>query len=355
MSDLTAQLQLRYGVEPKSPSFILEVDDRDAHLDSPISVARVLVPSWEWTKQQYKDLLNARGQRALDVLENGKQHVRLYADTSIEATIAATVLPVSIRAKPGIKTILDIDIPGNAFDGFYTDVGDFGGLAYANRPTEYVGATLPQPAPPSVEYVGTYEDQVLDEIAFENQRVAYLRHTHIRKGFHIHYVSRFVTNDGRFIRKPVWIPELAAFVLKEPATGALVINYDAPYRLYRVNYGLHSGRTLSATQYAWLQGDIAKSKLPSVRVLAIAPKAGRVASTSFEHKVFPSGADLAQMAGRDPEDAEQSTAFSEGSRTTDTVRVFDPNNESNFIDVQRIRTVTLYDENGKPFTYRYQG
>lgn len=356
MPDLSAQLRLQFGVEPAPITFSLEVDERDALLNSPVQVDQALVFNWFWSQDEFDAFY--RGKEVLKVLSNGYTHVRLYAPEDYEADLVATELPVAIKALDRFQLAKNVLQSPN-------------GVALAS---EYNRAVLnfedmtkhplavpvrirpPQPAPPSVEFVGIKETAVLDSIEFNNQRTATMRYNYVKDGFEVAYASSFVTQDGRTIDKPIWVPDLnGMFILKEPAFGALVIRYPARYRLYKVNYGLPSGMEYPALQLAWLQGDVSTFPMPPVTVLAIAQSRGRVTNTSFGKQIFPSGATLASWTLRGFEDAQNNpaTLFTESSSTIVQRQLVDANNPDNIVTVEDKKTITLVDEHGVSRTFRF--
>ena len=352
MSDLAAELRLRFGITKPPTTFALEIDERDANRNQPIKVEEFRVFGWNWSDDQFADFY--QGREILKVLENGVQHVRLYAPDRLGADLITTEPPVALKGINNIKFSPHFPTANLVAEEFnrrlfsFEDVTKLPGVSVTEvRP--------PKPAPPSVEFVGTKNDMVLDVIEFQNQRVAFQKYNYAAGGFETAYASKFVTEDGRFIERPQWVPELnGAFVLKEPASGVIIIRYLVQYHLYRVNYGMASGVEFPQVQLAWLRGDIKTFPLPPVKVLAIAPSAGRVAQASFQKVVYPNGATLSSWSTKAFEEAQEnaSTLLSERSRTTETIRIEDPDDPSNFLDVQRARSITLYDKDGRPFTYR---
>ncbi len=355
MPDLAADLLLHYGVEPAPATFALELDDRDALLNSPIEVQEARVFNWDWTREEYKDFYTQK--EILKVLSNGVQHLRLYSPPGISVDLIATEPPVAIKAlnkfnfNPNFATANAVASEFNRRLFSFQDVTKIPGVTVTQ-------ARPPKPVPPTTEFVGRKIDVVLDVIRFQNQRVAFQKYSYATGGFETAYASTFVTNDGRTIARPKWVPELGgAFVLNEPATGAIVIRYLVEYDLYKVNYGMASGIEFPEVQLAWLRGDIKTFPLPPVTVLAIAPTAGLVAEADFEKEVFPPGAYLASWETKGYQTAQQSTAtlLSENSRTVVTRRITDPADESKFIDVEDAKTITLFDSESRPYTYRFAG
>lgn len=353
MPDLVSELQLRFGIEAAQPTFTLEIDDRDAIRNSPINVEDVLVFGWSWTEEEFAAFFE--GREILKVLSNGIQYVRLYAPTGIEVNVVATEPPVALKAvdqirfNPNFQTANIVAAEYNRRLLTFQDVTKLPGVTVTQ-------ISPPTPAPPTVEYAGRKTDMVLDVIQFQNQRVAYQKYNYARGGFQTAYASTFVTNDGRTIDRPQWVPDLGgAFVLAEPATGAIVIRYLVDYDLYKINYGMASGVEFPGVQLAWLQGDIKTFPMPPVKVLAIAPTAGRVAETEFEKVVYPNGARLASWSLQGYEEAQQDAAslLTENSRQVVSRRITDPADPSKYIDVEDAKSITLYDRNGRPSTYRF--
>lgn len=353
MPDLVSELQLRFGIEAAQPTFTLEIDDRDAIRNAPINVEDVLVFGWSWTEEEFAAFYE--GREILKVLSNGIQHVRLYGPPGIEVNVVATEPPVALKAvdqirfNPNFQTANIVAAEFNQKLLTFKDVTKLPGVTVTQ-------ISPPTPAPPTVEYVGRKTDIVLDVIQFQNQRVAYQKYNYARGGFQTAYASTFVTNDGRTIDRPQWVPDLGgAFVLAEPATGAIVIRYLVEYDLYKVNYGMASGVEFPSVQLAWLRGDIKTFPMPPVKVLAIAPTAGRVAETEFEKVVYPNGATPSSWSLQGYEQTQQDTAslLTESARTVQTVRVYDPVDPTRYIDFEDTRAVTVVDKNGNPLTYRY--
>lgn len=355
MPDLVAELQLRFGVSARAPTFSLEVDDRDANRNQPVTVQDFRVFNWNWEDEQFAAFY--AGKEVLRVLENGSHHVRLYAENRTGVDMVATELPVALKAVNNIRFSPHFPSANLVADEYnrrllsFQDVTKLPGVSVTQvRP--------PKPAPPSVEYVGQKNDLILDVIQFQNQRVAYQKYGYARGGFETAYASKFVTADGRYIERPVWVPELGgAFVLKEPATGAIVIRYLVTYHLYKVNYGMAAGVEFPQLQLAWLRGDIKTFPLPPVKVLAIQPSAGYVAETEFERVVSPNGATLASWSTKGFEEAQQdvATLYSEDSREVVVRTITDPADPSKFIEVEDAKRITLFDAAGRPFTFRFAG
>lgn len=353
MADLVSELRLQFGIEPAPATFALELDDRDALLNSPIEVQEARVFNWDWTRDEYKAFYTQK--EILKVLSNGVQHLRLYSPGGMQIELIATEPPVALKALNRLHFNPNFQTANAVASEFNRRLLSFGDV------TKLPGVTVtearpPKPVPPTAEFVGRKADVVLDVIKFQNQRVAFQKYTYARGGFETAYASTFVTNDGRTIARPVWVPELGgAFILKEPATGSVVIRYLVEYDLWKINYGMASGIEFPEVQLAWLRGDIKTFPLPPVTVLAIAPAAGLVAQAEFEKDVYPPGAYLSSWQTKGYGVAQQGavTLLSEQSRTTETLRVTDPDDEENFIDVQRARSMTLFDADGRPFTYRF--
>lgn len=353
MPDLISELQLRYGVTAPEATFALEVSDLDGYLDRAIQVNSFLNFNWYWSDEQLLDYY--KDQNILEVTDNGYSHIRLYAPDNVEASLFATEIPVAIKGNPGFdfNSLVPPVQPGS-FGGFYINAGSFGN-APQKLPPNIIGKIQPRQVPPAVEFVGKRQSLVYDTIRFSNSRTAALKYNYVKTGFEVAYASTFRTADGRIIDPPVWVPELnGLFVLKEPASGVMVVRYLAPYRLYKVNYGMPSGIEYPYVQLAWLKGDITQFPMPPVRIFAVALTGGQVSEVEVEKKVFPQGADLASWSFTGFDDAQENPAdrLTEKSRITETVRIEDPEDPEVFVDVQRAKEVTLFDNYGRAHVFR---
>jgi hypothetical protein len=349
MDDLVSQLQLQFGVEAPQSTFALEVDDLDALLNSPIRVEPFRVFNWYWSDEAL--IAQYENQEILKVLANGYSHVRLYAPTDIEVDIFCTEPPVRVKSA---APILYPSLPAYSGGLGYLD-GGIASRAYAYYTTSYLGAAPPDIVTPSFEYVGKREALVWDIIEFNNARTAAMKYNYVKKGFETAYASAFVTKDGRSIAPPEWVPDLnGLFILKEPATGSMVLRYFASYRLYKVNYGMAAGIEYPYLQLAWLKGDIKKFPMPLVKVFAIARAVGRAASADFKKEVFPKGADLATWSMATEENKSAELTLTEGSRTVATTRIESDSDPSQYIDVEALKSVQMFDSSGRPYTLRFK-
>jgi hypothetical protein len=345
MADLVANLRLGFGVTPEPVTFALEVDQRDSFRNGAVLVEELRTFSRIWTDQEFIDYY--KDKNVLKVIENGYAHVRLYAPDDIEVRLVPTELPSALSTQKRFVWRTSIAGPTQRADLFL--LGENG----AKNTGLVVGQRIAQPAPAEPEYVGRYESLIVDTIAFSNQRLAHPRYNHVKRGFEVAYASDFITPDGRRLEPPVWVPELnGAFILPEPATGVIVIRYLAPYRLYRVHYGLPSGVEFPELQLAWLKGNIAAFPMPRVKVIAIAAGAGRVAETDIEKVVHPPGATM--ISSRKKDELDKGLNLTERSRTTETVRVTDEADPSKFIDIQSAKEVTLVNADGVAYVLRFK-
>lgn len=355
MADLTAQLRLQYGVPAREPTFEIVVDERDSKDNRPIKVKPETVFNWLWSDAEFAASFN--GREILKVLENGAQIARVYVAPETEVHVFATRRPVAINAQYMARldqrfTVLR-GVTNNVWSRF-----THASLRFEDV-TKIPGVTLtqiapPRMAPPDVERFADGEDVYVDHLKFQNTRIVFQRFSYADQGFEEMAVTNFVNAEGIEIDPPIYVAALGAFVLSEPGYGEALISYPVKYQRWRVNYGLGAGVEFKYAQLAWLRGDITQFEMPHVMVLANAVPYRRLAMTEFAPEVYPRGAYLGSWSFTGFENAGTPNQFTEASRTTQTKRVFNPDDDTQFIDIEVPTSIQTRDPQGKIYTTRYQ-
>jgi hypothetical protein len=366
MPDLVAELQLRFGVKARKPTFVLEEDERDTHRNKPVEVFEFTVWDWAWAMESYER--QYADKEVLKVKSNGAKHLRLYAPLDVRTEMLATELPVSVPKFEPIKYVNFIPTANVFTEGQGTGVDPYFQDLVVVRPQfqvdrRFIGKIPFTPVPPSVELVGVYETQILETVTFSGDRVVYLKHSYI-DNFAVAYASSFVTTENERIAAPIFVPALgAALVAEKECFGAIVIKYKIKYRLYKVNYGLPPTEQMRDVQLAWLKGDITTFPLPPVTVMAMCPERGLTSTFNFDKVIYPSGAYLGTWSTKSEEEAERGDDLnlSESKRDSVLVKVFDPEevaagvpiDERKYILVKRPKSVKMANKDGVAYDYRF--
>ena len=189
----------------------------------------------------------------------GVGHFRVYGRTNI--AIQTEILERTLAATARNESLFQLK---QLFDERYLAQGRVGGGAslqksFYDQSMPFGGSSWPQPAGvppqrlfypyaiydalskvnyvPSVTLVSNTEDIITETLSFSFTDKQELAKYHTG-GIEVLYVSRFVNSSGKEIYPPQFKPETGEFIAAEPCAGALVVKYQAPYRLYRVEYSL---------------------------------------------------------------------------------------------------------------------
>lgn len=355
--DLRASLLLQYGVTPQEPTFEIVVDPNDAKDSSPIRVKPETVFNWNASEEEFRAFYIDK--EILEVLENGRQIVRVYVAPGTEVEVTATRRPVAIDAQYYARLNMRFFAgpgAGNVWSQFARAATRFEDV------TKVPGVTLtqiapPRMAPPIAERLSDGEDIYVDHLKFQGARIVFQRFSYANTGFEAMGKTRFVNARLEEIAPPVYVAELGAFVLSEPGYGEAIISYPVKYQRWQVSYGIGAGVEFKHVQLAWLRGDITQCPMPNVMVLANATAHRRLAVTEFPPQVEPRGAYLGSWSFTGYEQAvNPATAnlFTESGRTTQTVRVPNPDDPEQFIDIAVPTQITTVDPQGRPYTTKYQ-
>lgn len=171
-----------------------------------------------------------------------------------------------------------------------------------------------------VEYLGQREEKITEALTFTGSAEAKLSKGHNATGINVIDSTSFFDKDGKAAQAPSGVlGEPGVFRASGEVYGALVVEYTARYKVYRIPYGLPD----HIAQALFVQG---KPKdeitIPPVHVFAFAA-GGYAASISFERRIgtitTPDGPEWLEI-----------------DREEKTVRVEQPDNPDNYVDVKRV-------------------
>lgn len=372
MADLTAQLQLQFGIAPTLRTFTLEVDQRDVDLNRPVSVKPYSMVNWLFPEDQIDNPSEFDNHDILVPIANGYTHVRLYSPLDIPVQLIATEppIPLEVVVPAGIVHLpigagiigsgtkyfrpKTIEVPTN--NPFAPRV--IPQLIWVQEELEVVrglGTYNPEVFVPEWEYVGVREATVMETIQFEFERFKFLRYNYAT-GIEPMFASEFLNARNELVDPPQFRPDLGGVLLaNQDVVGALLIRYNIPYRLYKINYSLPHGRQYPALQRAWLSGDITRTVIPPVIVVAMSDQNLRIARVDFQKNVFPNGAFLSvwTQGTTTTTPPQVPNTLNERNRNVETIRIYDPNNPESYIDVERAKAMEFADTNGAPRYFNF--
>ena len=242
---------------------------------------------------------------------------------------------------------------------------------------------------PSIEFVSETAEQITETLLFSNVAVQSTSKLHTGSIITL-YASRFVNAAGDEILPPLIDQVTGELKATETCYGAMVVKYAAPYRLYRVTYSLPTDSALTAKiHHGMLYGvpgismnpgqeaQDAIGQLPGVQVLVLAKDAAVVVEvprhvwpatfwTTLWNSTFvaeDNGAasdygfqknseDFLQLDTTVRAQNDAAPKLNEQSRVVDTVRVENPLDVDQFVDVERVREMVMKDENGRSWTLK---
>ncbi|MBF0604602.1 MAG: hypothetical protein HQL07_13030 [Nitrospirae bacterium] len=210
-------------------------------------------------------------------------------------------------------------------------------------------ATLNASGDCSVKFIGRRYELVTETIDFNRSTRGRLRYFYDLPEPTIEYKSQFWMTNGQEAGTPVFDRRTGTFISMNEITGSLVVSYKPGFSLYEVTY--YMGRSLVTEAYfdkmrnAWLAGDI--NTVPIVPVRLYAFSKWHATQASFQRKVWPTG--TSQLSyNKDSQFNEQ-----QGTRISETVRVYSPTDPTVFVDVERDKFIkTTNNKTGETFSLR---
>lgn len=328
MNAITAGLKVDFISRLAQEPFVLQSGDDQGSV--PIRVRPMVVGSWTRTQGVYDDFLD----QALLMTAHGSRRVRLYCAEAVAPGVRFTVAGGSHRCL------------GRRW-GTVTET-----LTWVRSQTRRLPFFYDAP-----------QAKVVDH-------------------------TRFFDNDGQEAALPDYHPGQGAYHHPQAVTGAMVVEYQPGFSLYEVQYDTGESRILPARfremKLAWLAGNIGDVEVPPVLVIAMAQ--GQAAQLALPRDFWPHRAWARQgysFAPQEPElipdgagyrlqetrathacwvackekirpdgnfltaadveairaCVEQSQSpiyhYVETARSTRVERIFDPNDDSVYIDVER--------------------
>lgn len=366
MADLTAQLQLEFGIKPTPPTFALEVDSRDQAFNRACVVGIHQVSRW-LDEDKIDDPSEFDNIDILKPVANGYAHVRLYAPVDLPVQLLTTEPPIALELIVP-KGVVNIPWGTSAAGMEWVKVGVFYGkdhytLQWPNSRLSSMSGAVGKFKPDAeavavlVELAGLNETTVFETASFEYQRVVFLKYNYATAIQPIS-ASLFKNVNGEVVEPPQFHPALGGVLLaKEDVIGSLMFKYNIQYRLFKVNYSIPSGSQFPALQRAWLSGDITRTPMLPVTVVAQADDPGRIARTDVQRDVQPRGAFLVQW-GVPPkkEDKDKVVTLTEKAKVIEKVKVYNaanPGDLTDYIEVERPKEYTFNDINGQPRIFKF--
>ncbi|MBF0448588.1 MAG: hypothetical protein HQL67_10330 [Magnetococcales bacterium] len=145
-----------------------------------------------------------------------------------------------------------------------------------------------EPAP-----LGRRQAPLTEVLTWTNSQNRSLKYAYDHPNVRIIDKTPFYDENGQEQSPPGYIPHLGAFYHPQPVTGALVVEYSPAFSLFEVTYTLGEEQMEAARfkemQLAWLAGNIRDCDIPAVHLIALAD--GQATQLSFQRQFWPEGAD----------------------------------------------------------------
>lgn len=241
---------------------------------------------------------------------------------------------------------------------------------------------------PNVEYVSSQVERETETIEFSFSTTQSIKRLH-DGNIDILYVSRFVDDTGTEALPPQLNLATGEFVSPVKVAGAVVVAYNAPYRLFKVTYALPPDAVLTErVHHGMLYGGDAVSTLPGqesqdsireipnvivavisvdgaqivrvprvifpkaygINVFTYTPPADPGTPTEFGLKGRPSSEFLWKSLALAAEERRKNPILSEQSRVTETVNI--TGTSGSVVSVERAREIAMQDADGKSWTLK---
>ncbi|MBF0108671.1 MAG: hypothetical protein HQL76_05810 [Magnetococcales bacterium] len=309
MSELATSLQVNFASREAESPFELVTGDNDQGGSAPVQVAfshlTVTVGSWGV-------IFRMSQITPLQVTVPGRKRVKLYC---------------SETAAQGVTLFVD------------------NGPATV-RVMERMGiAEFPREIPVNTAVsLGRRSEPVVEPLTWSGEVRKRLRWFYDQPEVEILQQTVFRDRTGAVVEGPRYDPQRGEFFTRGEAFGALVVRYAAGFSLFDVVYdngqGVASPDQFAEMQRAWSSGNITSTEIPPVRIIALS--GSKAATGSFERVFWPIGAPIITFRfgpddGEEEERDQEEYAFAEipGTRQTVTRRVYNPQDNSQFVEVRQ--------------------
>ncbi|MBF0143549.1 MAG: hypothetical protein HQL59_08870 [Magnetococcales bacterium] len=309
MSELATSLQVQFASPEADTPFELVTGDNDQGGSAPVQVAfsRLTVTVGSWGV-----IFRMSQITPLQVTVPGRKRVKLHC---------------SEAAAQGVTLFVD------------------NGPAVINT-TEWVrGFEVPRTvAVNTAVSLGRRSEPVVEALTWSGEVRKRLRWFYDEPEVEIIQQTIFRDRQGNMVDPPRYDPQRGEFFTRGETFGALVVRYAAGFSLYEVLYdngqGVATPDHFAEMQRAWSSGNITSTEIPPVRIIALS--GSKAATGSFERVFWPIGAPIITFRfgpddGEDEEQDREEYAFAEipGTRQTVTRRVYNPQDNSQFVEVRQ--------------------
>ena len=397
MAEVTANLQIQFASFAADTPFELVVDDAELEGNSPVQVEYPMNFTMYLQAYAMAVMTNSAVQPSdfeplKKMISPGRKRIKIFCSL-------ADVPHIQIFVDNGEKKYSHIEVvqhwtktPGSNMDvsGF-----TFGSVPMPQFVAEYTSTVVTAKANFAAP-IARLSAPITEAINWTGEVRKRLKYPYDQPSVEILQQTVFRDKSGGVIPPPVYDQERGEFFTTNEATGALVVRYSPGFSVFEVVYDtgepVASPALWEEMKRAWTFGSIKTAAVPPVRLVAMSNK--KATTASFERMFWPEGFPQVQhsnSANADWKDINlaaynlkakpgdrtpaQTVAASQGvttpvaststssddafnlnevpgTRQTATTRIYNPEDNTQYVDVKKILYFEAKDEDGQIFKLR---